>query len=55
MIMSKREELTLIVIAWTLVILPIAVTFLLVTILLFDWPLQLPEGWRDLINYYTPF
>ena len=53
--MNKREALTLTIIQWTLILAPIAALMLVITTVLFDWPVQLPEGLRDLISWYTPF
>ena len=53
--MNKREALTLTIIQWTLILAPIAALMLEITIVLFDWPIQLPEGIRDFISWYVPF
>lgn len=53
--MTKRNRLILTLITWTLILVPIAILMLCITEVLFNWPLPLPEGYRDMLDWYLPF
>lgn len=52
--MLARGVIIAVVIQWAFVFILALGIMIAVTEILFNWPVQLPEGYRDMLDWYLP-